>query len=292
MDPAKPASDPPADRRREANPPAEAAGEPARYFDSLVHVTADGAWIGGRKHDASAERLLAELGRCAPWRACLVAIADYIDNQTVLQAAKLRPGRLVPIGSINPVSSGNEPEVARRVGELSAAGFAGLKLHPRLNGYDPLDRRVVAAMRAAGAAGLVVFLDTLFRQPRVTTLAAPDVVDALAVACPETTIICLHGGGAQLLAMSEVVAAHANLVLDISFSVLRYAGSSLDVDLRYLLRTFDRRIVIGSDFPEYLPFDTLMRVENLSEGIDAARHENVLCGNLTRLFASWTAAQR
>jgi predicted TIM-barrel fold metal-dependent hydrolase len=254
----------------------------------LTHITPDGTWMGQDRHDARLERLLEELDRCASSRACLVAIAGLIDNETVLRAAHQYPDRFVPIGSLNPVACDSEKEIGRKVADLAAEGFEGLKLHPRLNAYDPLDDKVVAAIRAAADQNLVVFLDTLFRQPGRATRAAADVVDALAVRCPAASIVLLHGGGSQVLAMSEVVAAHPNLTLDISFTVLRYAGSSVDDDLRFLLRTFDRRMVVGSDFPEYLPLETRTRIETLAAGIDAAKRENVLGGNLSRLFAGRT----
>jgi len=269
-----------------------ATAPPLRFFDSLTHITPDGKWLGQSRHDARLERLLGELDRCPPSRACLVAIAGLIDNQTVLDAARQHPGRFVPIGSINPTACGDERAVDRSIAELADAGFAGLKLHPRLNGYDPLDEQVVTAIRAAGEHKLVVFLDTLFRQPGRATLNALDVVDTLAVRCPSSSLVLLHGGGPHVLAMSEVVAAHANLTLDISFTALRYAGSSVDDDLRYLLRTFDRRMIAGSDFPEYVPTQIRERIESLADGLPAEKRENVLFGNLSKLFetpAGWTA---
>jgi predicted TIM-barrel fold metal-dependent hydrolase len=233
--------------------------------------------------------LVAELAHCDPARACLVAIAGVIDNETVLDATRRHPERFVPVGSINPVAVGNERDIADAVAQLAADGFAGLKLHPRLNGYDPLDAKVVCALRAAGDWGLIVLLDTLFRQPGQATRNAPDVVDALAVAAPQTNIILLHGGGSQLLAVSEVVAVHANLVLDLSFTLHRFSGSTVDEDLRFLMRTFDRRMVVGSDFPEYEPLATRDRVRQLCDGLDPVKSDNVLAANLQRLFVPWQA---
>src|ERR1700730_14638035 len=180
--------------------PLEFGGDPARasavsFFDSLTHVTADGTWLGSTRYDARCERLLAELERCDPARACLVAIAGVIENETVLEAARRHPERFVPIGSLNPATFDSEREIADAVAQLAAAGFAGLKLHPRLNGYDPLHVKVIRALRAAGEAGMIVFLDTLFRQPGRATRNAPDLVDALAVAATHTQMILLHGGG-------------------------------------------------------------------------------------------------
>jgi predicted TIM-barrel fold metal-dependent hydrolase len=260
------------------------------FFDSLTHITADGSWLGTTRYDARCERLLTELDRCAPARACLVAIAGVIDNQTVLDAARQHPEHFVPIGSINPVTAGSEREIAEAVTQLGTQGFAGLKLHPRLNGYDPLDAKVVWALRAAGDRGLVVFLDTLFRQPGRATPSAPDVIDALAVAAPHTNIVLLHGGGSQVLAVSEVVAAHANLVLDLSFTIHRFSGSSVDEDLRFLMRTFDRRMIVGSDFPEYEPLATRDRVLELSRGLDSGKPANVLVANLERLLTGRRSA--
>jgi predicted TIM-barrel fold metal-dependent hydrolase len=262
------------------------------YFDSLTHITPDGTWLGTNRQDARCERLLAELERCAPARACLVAIAGVIDNETVIDAARRYPDRLVPAGSLNPAAFDSELEIVDAVGLLAAEGFAGLKLHPRLNGYDPLHVKVIRALRAAGDRGLVVFLDTLFRQSGRATRNAPDLVDALAVAAPQTNIILLHGGGSQVLAVSEVVAAHPNLVLDVSFTIHRFCGSSVDDDLRFLMRTFDRRMVVGSDFPEYEPLATRDRVLELCEGLDPIKRTNVLAANMERLLAPWLAKHR
>jgi predicted TIM-barrel fold metal-dependent hydrolase len=262
------------------------------FFDSLTHITADGSWLGNTEHDARCERLIANLDRCAPARACLVAIAGVIDNETVIDAARRYSERFVPIGSLNPAAFDSEPEIVDAVRRLAADGFAGLKLHPRLNDYDPLHVKVIRALRAAGDRGLVVFLDTLFRQPGRATRNAPDLVDALAVAAPQTNIILLHGGGSQVLAVSEVVAAHSNLVLDVSFTIHRFSGSSVDDDLRFLMRTFDRRMVVGSDFPEYEPLATRDRVLKLCEGLDPAKTANVLASNLERLLEPWQAERR
>ena len=259
------------------------------FFDSLTHVTADGSWLGSTRYDARCERLLAELERCGPARACLVAIAGVIENATVLDAARRHPERFVPIGSLNPATFDSEREIADAVAQLAAGSFAGLKLHPRLNGYDPLHVKVIRALRASGDAGLIVFLDTLFRQPGRATRNAPDLVDALAVSAPHTQMILLHGGGSQILAVSEVVAVHANLVLDLSFTIHRFSGSSVDDDLRFLMRTFDRRMVVGSDFPEYEPLATRDRVYKLCEGLDPVKSANVLVANLQRLLVPWEA---
>jgi predicted TIM-barrel fold metal-dependent hydrolase len=258
-----------------------------RKFDSLVHATPDGRWLSGKGHDARLETLVCRMDEAGVERACLVAIAGLIDNEWVARAAKQHPRRLVPIGSIDPVQAANEGEVERAVAGLRRQGFAGLKLHPRANGYDPLESRCLRAIRTAGQNGLVVYLDTLFRQRGRPTCCAADIVDRIVNASPETRVVLLHGGGTEALDLFELVRLHANLVLDLSFTLLRYAGSSLDLDLAFLCRHLDQRLTVGSDFPEYQPAETFERLGLLTAGLDNVKRENIFFGNLSRLFAGW-----
>ncbi len=253
-------------------------------FDSLVHVTRDGRWIDGR-HDASYERLLSELDAASVGRACLVGLAGVVDNAYVLACAQRADGRLVPVAGIDPTTLNDVGAVDEAVARLAADGFAGIKLHPRLNAFDPEDARAVAAIRSAASRGMVVFLDTLFRQRRHATRGAADIVDSLAQAAPDARMVLLHGGGPSILEIAEVVRVRPALVLDLSFTLLHYADSSVDADLRWVMRRLDQRVVIGSDMPEYTPAAAFARAEALADGIGADKWANIAHGNLERLFS-------
>ncbi len=254
------------------------------FFDSLVHVTQDGRWLGSDRHDARAERLLSEMDGCGVERACLVAIAGYVENETVLEVAGRHPGRFVAVGSVNPARLAQPADAAAAVRALAGRGFAGLKLHPRLHGYDPRDERCLAAIAAAAGLGLPVLLDTLFRQPRIATPHAADAIDHIAHACRGARIVLLHGGGPALLELAEIVRIHDGLLLDVSHTIMRYRGSSLDADLAHVFATLDRRTVLGSDFPEYAPREVLARAETLMNGLAEMKKQNVLFRNLESLF--------
>ena len=261
-------------------------------FDSLVHATRDGSWIGTSRHDVSIDRLIRELDHAGVARACLVGIPRYADNETVARAAAAYPGRFVPIGGIDPTAHADSAAVEDAVAQLAAQHFAGIKLHPRLGGYDPLDPRALAAIRAAGKRGLAAFVCTLSRRPDAPTRHPADIVDHLATACRDTRIVLLHGGGTAMMDLFELVRMHHHLLLDLSFSVLRYRGSSLDLDMRFLCEHLDQRLVVGSDFPEFTPAEAFARVDELIAGLPAAKRENILHGNLTRLFETWTDRAR
>lgn len=259
-----------------------------KLFDSLTHVTRDGRWMGEGTYDASLPRLLADMQQGGAYRACLVSIADFVDNDVIIESARAHPDLFVPIAGLNPRELPTLRRIEAMVQDVAARGFAGIKLHPRLNGYDPLDAKCVAAIEAAGRHGLVILLDTLFRRKGLATRHAPDVIDYLAAACPDTKMVLLHATGTTMLDMYEIVRANDNLVLDFSFTIMRYRGSSrLDSDMNFLFRTTDQLISIGSDSPEYTPAALMKRFAELTEGVEPHRIDNITHGNLERLFAGY-----
>jgi predicted TIM-barrel fold metal-dependent hydrolase len=254
-------------------------------FDSLVHVTRNGRWIDG-KRDASYARLVAELDRAGVDRACLVGLPAVVDNDYILECARRSGGRLVPVAGVDPTSRA-DAQGPDEIAVLARAGFAGIKLHPRLGGFDPADDRCLDTIRAGASRGMIVFLDTLFRQRRRATAHAADVVDRIAHECEGATIVLLHGGGAALLDVAEVVRVNPSLVLDLSFTMLNYAGTSLDADIRWVMERLDQRVVFGSDMPEYTPEAAFGRAERLASGLPADKWANLAGGNLERLFHAW-----
>lgn len=259
-----------------------------KLFDSLTHVTRDGTWFGESQCDASLPTLLADMDAAGAYRACLVAIADYVDNSVIIESARAHPQRFVPIAGLNPRVLATTRRVEAAVKQIKAQGFAGIKLHPRLNGYDPLDAKCVAAIDAAGEQGLVILLDTLFRRPGLATKHAPDVIDCLAAACPDTQMLLLHGTGPTMMELYEIVRCHDHLLLDLSYTLMRYRGSArLDDDMHFLMKSTDQLVTVGSDFPEYSVQATVARLLELTQGIEENRLNNVLHGNLERLFAGF-----
>jgi predicted TIM-barrel fold metal-dependent hydrolase len=244
--------------------------------------------MGERVYDASLGRLLADMQEAEAYRACLVSIAGYVDNGVVLDSTKQYPDMFVPIAGLNPRELPTLRRIEAVVAQLAKQGFAGIKLHPRLNGYDPLDPKCVAAIEAAGAHDMAVLLDTLFRRRGLATRHAPDVIDHLVAACPETRMVLLHATGPTMMDMYEIVRANDNLVLDFSFTLMRYRGSSrLDADMNFLFRSTDQLISIGSDFPECSPTAMLRRFAELTDGVEPHRIENITHRNLERFFAGY-----
>jgi predicted TIM-barrel fold metal-dependent hydrolase len=130
-------------------------------------------------------------------------------------------------------------------------------------------------------------LDTFFRQRNRPTRHPADVIDLIAVACRNTNVVLLHGAGPHLLELFELVRMHAHLTADLSFTMLRYQGSSLDQDIQFLCSRLDQRVTVGSDFPEYTPTEALQRFRAMTQNLPEEKRENILWRNLDRLFSEW-----
>jgi predicted TIM-barrel fold metal-dependent hydrolase len=72
--------------------------------------------------------------------------------------------------------------------------------------------------------------------------------------------------------------------MDLSMTMMKYEGSSIDQDIRFLFRSFDRRIAIGTDYPEYSLERVRARFEYFSEGLPQEKKENVAHRNLSRFL--------
>lgn len=257
-------------------------------FDSLVHATRSGQWPAKAGVDASPTRLLREMDAAEVDRACLVAVSGLNENDDVQEIAAAHPTRFVPIASFNPSQFSGDREIRQAVARLRDEGFAGVKLHPRMHDYDATSWQTKAALNAAGDVGVPAFLCTLFRRPGHASVNAADTVDALVNAAPGTKIVLLHGGGTELLDLFELVRMHSNLLLDLSFTLLRYRGSSLDADIRFAVEHLDQRLVVGSDFPDYSPAEAFPHFVELTEDQEPAKVQRTIHDNLHALFASWS----
>jgi predicted TIM-barrel fold metal-dependent hydrolase len=234
-------------------------------FDSLTHPTVDGRWLGS-SHDARVEPLVAALRANGFGMACAVGLAGTNAYEHERFAALCQPyAELVPVAGIDPHAADLEAQLDA-VREL---GFRAIKLHPRISGFSFDDAAFVATLEGAQRRELVVMLCTYLHAP-LARYPERDPLYALVRALkrvPNVRVVLLHGGDVELLRWAQLVRHEERLLLDLSFTMMKYEGSSLDADLRYLFSSFHRRVCIGSDHPEWPHAKVRERFEALTTGL-------------------------
>jgi predicted TIM-barrel fold metal-dependent hydrolase len=251
--------------------------------DSLTHVTPDGRWFN-TTIDASEHELLRQLDHSKVQRAIVVALAGHIENDFVRDVCRRHPDRLVACASFNPAACKSLTDVRSELrAQLAGEEYKALKLHPRLNRYDPLDPYCLEALDAMTSFNnpLPVWLDTLFyfrggklRRPLV------DTIHELVGRFPSLKFVLLHGGGTWILQVAEAIRDCPNAFLDLSFTMTRYKSSSIGADLRFILENFDQRVIFGSDFPEVSIENALAAFRDLAGALSPGKCTNILGRNL------------
>lgn len=101
--------------------------------------------------------------------------------------------RLVQLCSVHPA----DPDFGERIGQVAAAGFRGVKVHPYYQGFALDDPKVVPYFRAIRDAGLFVIahcgIDLGFMDSPMT--CGPAQIAALLKAVPGLTFVAAHLGG-------------------------------------------------------------------------------------------------
>ncbi|MGE5343216.1 MAG: amidohydrolase family protein [Candidatus Omnitrophota bacterium] len=240
-------------------------------IDSLTHITPDGSWFG-TNHSATLPRLMSEMERASVDQALLVGNPALSDNAWVRKTCADHPDRLIPIAAITRemIRSGT---VDALLSELKMQGFRGIKIHPRALELSIVSDEVEQIVHAAGIHRLPVLLCTVHRPP-APVLKRPlyDAIHELCGRHRDTRFILLHGGYYELLAVSEIIRPYEHVLLDLSLTVIRFLETSVGNDIRFLVKTFDRRLAVGSDFPEHTFGEVLHAFEKL--GFSKAELEN------------------
>lgn len=101
-------------------------------------------------------------------------------------------------------------------------------------------------------------------------------------------IVLIHGFTTGLLQASEFVRANENVFLDLSWTLQKYANSSLRDDLRWLMKNLDQKILVGTDWPENSFIDSVSIFSDiLTEArLEPEKVDNIVRQNAERVFGN------
>lgn len=248
-------------------------------FDSLTHPTLSGTW--GKKFSVNIETLISEMNQQNISSAFAVGIHDFEEyNHADFIQLCSKSDRLIPIAGID-VNIADYYNELKKIKEL---GFRGIKIHPRNNQiliHNKVDE-LTQIFKVAYELDLIVLFCT-YCSDVPERFPEQDPYWALAQImknAPKTKIILLHGGVTRLLQYADLVRFHPHALLDISYTMMKYAGSSIELDIKYLFESFDQKICVGSDHPEYEISAFRAKLEELSENIATSKKEKIYYKNL------------
>ena len=252
-------------------------------IDSLGHATLSGNWITKNLRCSFADysRELAENGFRAGMAVGLASVGGYEHGPFMAEVTK-HPN-LFGIAGFNP-----RVESASTLAGLQAMGFVAIKIHFRFSRLSLAAdaQSITATLAECERIRLPVFLCT-YCYCKNTPDADHNFADQLFPFLshfPRLKVVLVHGGAVRLMEYAEWVRHNDNYLLDLSLTFMKYRGSSIDQDIRFLFQSFDQRICIGSDYPEYSLADVRNRFDEFSQNLSAEKIERIAGGNLVRFL--------
>ena len=256
------------------------------YFDSLAHPTLDGMWTDGKNGLSFAEygQLLLKTPQLIGSVICgLPGVGSYSAEPFFNACQKLSSTKLiVPVAPLESTEN-----IAHQICKLKEIGFQGIKVHSRLLNVEYSSNLLNELFSVAYRSGLPVFLCT-FCYSRGTTQTPSDlyklVVDALKMT-PRTNLVLVHGGVHDLMLFYELARRAENVLLDLSYTLLKYRTIYAD-HFRFLFDQFDRKLLVGTDSPEFSHAQLELELFMLFEGIRTDKVKNICSGNMLRFLTS------
>jgi predicted TIM-barrel fold metal-dependent hydrolase len=257
-------------------------------FDSLTHPTMNGRWMHEKYgHKNTLDELLLQMSRAnIKWAFAVgmgVGIGAYIEDKYA-QYINSKANNVFPVAFMdyNVIKDQSGDSVIQKyIERLVDLGYRGIKIHPRIANVPYLDPRNAEIIKTADQQGLNVLLCTY--PYHASSLYLQNTIDnlfSLLLRIENSKLILLHGGAVQLMQVCEIARHFPNVLVDLSFTLCKYEKSSIDDDIFYLFNSFDRRICIGSDSPEFSPECLRNRFNYFSIDLDVDKKVNIAYKNL------------
>lgn len=256
-------------------------------FDSLTHPMPNGNWISSQYDGQnSLTNLLSDMKKYNVQWTLAVGMGSKIGAYKVEDYASFirrESENIFPVAFVDFALFNNAFAVVKYLKKMKSLGYIGIKIHPRLSRVNLSNPLLPVLIKEANQLGLVAMLCTYFWS-KDKRLCSCNTEQLLKLLCevPDEKMILVHGGGVRLLEVVEIARQFKSILVDLSFTLCKYEGSSIDLDISYLFKNFDLRICIGSDSPEISLSKLRERYNEFSVGLNQEKRENIAYRNLQK----------
>ncbi len=253
-------------------------------FDSLSHPTIDSHWILPKYYNsANIENLVSQMKQYNIIKSFAVGMHGIGSYEQTKYYNLIAPFSDIfyPIAFLLIEPNDTQKSIQEKLKQIKKTGFKGIKLHPRFSDFSIANPLLSYTIKTANELQLTVLFCTYFYHPSQNACSnSIENLQKLLLQIQDCKIILLHAGTVRLLEMIEIARSFKNILLDLSFTVCKYEGSSIDLDIQFACNTFDQRICIGSDFPEFSMQKLRERFNYFTQHISEEKAKNIGYKNL------------
>jgi len=252
-------------------------------FDSLGHATVDGSWLESDL-DASFSSYSNQLIENKYVGGVVVGLSgkNSYKHSDFIGLAK-DYSNLYPVAGFDPLK-----ESLDSIENLKKSGFYGIKIHPRFSDIDLSvnAKYLIDCFKVCADLDFPIFLCT-FNQCKIQGSQSVDPfysIMNILQGSPNTRLVIVHGGVHDLMKYCDLARFNENILIDLSLVIMKYPGSSLDLDIEFLFKHFDQRICVGSDYPEYNLQEVKERFNKFALDISIEKKENIANKNISKFL--------
>jgi predicted TIM-barrel fold metal-dependent hydrolase len=177
------------------------------------------------------------------------------------------------------------------LGEVRSGAARALKIHSRLQRIKESDYPALIESLDKAPAAAPVIVDAFYYGSDLDVQPSLRGIIELLKAFPKRHFIIAHCGGYRIPEYFYHLREFENFSYELSFALQYFTDSSLEADLKKLIKHTDRRrILFGSDFPFASPRLQFERLESLFAqlGLPASELDWVCRANAVRRFLKRT----
>ena len=253
------------------------------YFDSCAHPTIDGGWLGS-SHGVTFAQFKEELASSDLVGSVAIGLPGIGGYDPIKYFELAVSYDLFPVA---PLTSYEDPSIASEIDELSKIGYTAIKIHPRLMGKNNDWSFLKAALSRIHEANMTAFICTYYGASNSAVLPQRDpywdLTDAFN-STPECQAVLLHGGVVRILEYSLFARHLKNVLLDLSYVMMKYKDSSITADIKFLMSDLDQKLCIGSDSPECTTREISEELIRYSASLETNKFDNIRSNNLMKLL--------
>jgi predicted TIM-barrel fold metal-dependent hydrolase len=215
-----------------------------------------------------------------------LAMYDYeksFKNRKVFHDNCRKFKNLIPVALLRDVNN-----VKKEINNILKLKYKFIKIHPRII-KKPLNnlKFYTKVFKEVNKTNLTILWCTFDSwENRASDINQLDFISKLINLTKKNKIILMHGGGPNIIKYYEKFRFIKRVYLDLSYTLPHYYESSLEKDIIFLMKKFDQRLLVGSDFPT-ISLENHSKILNKiikKSKINNLKKKNILYKNLEKII--------
>jgi predicted TIM-barrel fold metal-dependent hydrolase len=178
-----------------------------------------------------------------------LAMYDFeksLNKRRVFQSNCKKFENLIPVAMLRSVNN-----IHKEIDNIVKYKYKFIKIHPRIL-KKPLHniKFYTKVFKKINKTNLTVLWCTFDGwEKKANDVDQLNFISKLINLTKKNKIILMHGGGPNIIKYYEKFRFLERVYLDLSYTISYYYETSIEKDIIFLMKKFDRRLLVGSDFP-------------------------------------------